>query len=79
MNGCNAILIPGKLDRAAKRFKLTPRERQTLALLSEGLPWKGVAERLCVTIRTVQFHVANICKKTGCGNSLAALGKLFLN
>src|SRR5690349_19066831 len=39
---------------------LTPRERDVLRLLSEGLPNKAIAERLAISDQTVKFHVASI-------------------
>jgi DNA-binding NarL/FixJ family response regulator len=44
---------------------LTPREREVLALLAEGLPNKLVADRLGVSERTVKYHVAQILDKIG--------------
>ncbi len=42
---------------------LTPRERDVLRLLAEGLPNKGVASRLEVSEHTVKFHVNSIMGK----------------
>lgn len=44
---------------------LTPRERDVLALLAEGLPNKLVADRLGITERTARYHVAQILAKLG--------------
>jgi DNA-binding NarL/FixJ family response regulator len=44
---------------------LTPRERQTLALMAEGRSNAGIAERLCVTEKTVEGHVNNIFNRLG--------------
>ena len=44
---------------------LTPRERDVLALMAEGRSNVGVAERLFVTEKTVETHVANILGKLG--------------
>lgn len=51
--------------------RLTPRERQVLALLAEGLVHKDVAERLGISFRTVEVHRAHIMQKTGLSTSLA--------
>lgn len=45
---------------------LTPREREVLELLAEGLSNKGIAARLGISDQTVKFHVAAI------GGKLAA-------
>jgi DNA-binding NarL/FixJ family response regulator len=42
---------------------LTPREREVLSLLAEGLSNKGIADRLYVTERTVEAHVKQIFLK----------------
>jgi DNA-binding NarL/FixJ family response regulator len=44
---------------------LTPREREVLQLLSEGLPNRRIAERLGIGERTVKFHVNAILGKLG--------------
>ena len=47
-----------------QRFlQLTDRERESLALLLDGLPNKGIAARLQVTERTVEMRRASIMKK----------------
>ena len=45
--------------------QLTPREREVLSLMAEGRSNVGVAERLYVTEKTVETHVANILGKLG--------------
>lgn len=67
-----------RISRAAKKFKLTPRETQTLALLSQGHPWKAVACEMGVTISTVKFHVKNLTLKISGSNAFACLAKIFL-
>ena len=55
--------IPAPLVEA-----LTPREKQVLALLAQGLSNKQIANILCVNWRTVQYHLANIYLKLGANN-----------
>ena len=43
--------------------ELTPREREVLALMAEGLTDRGIAERLFVTPNTVETHVRHIFGK----------------
>jgi DNA-binding NarL/FixJ family response regulator len=63
---------------------LTPREREVLALLAEGLPNKAIAPRLGIAENTVKAHVASIYEKVGAGNraeavvAAARLGLLML-
>ena len=42
---------------------LTPREREVIDLISEGLSNKGIASRLRISIHTVKSHVRNIMEK----------------
>ena len=42
---------------------LTPREREVLALMAEGRTNAGIAQRLFLTERTVETHVASIMTK----------------
>ena len=53
--------------------ELTPRERDVLRLLAEGLPNKTIAARLGISDQTVKFHVASIVGKLGAANRTAAV------
>lgn len=52
---------------------LTPREREILQLMSEGLPNKTIATRLSISERTVTTHVANIYTKLQVNNRVSAI------
>jgi DNA-binding NarL/FixJ family response regulator len=45
--------------------ELTPREREVLALMAEGLSNTGIAQRLFVTEGAVEKHVSSIFTKLG--------------
>ena len=52
---------------------LTPREREVLALVAEGLPNKAIAAALGIGDQTVKFHVAAIIGKLGAANRTDAV------
>lgn len=51
---------------------LTPREREILALVIDGLPSQNIARRLGTSVKTVDVHRARIKSKTG-SDSIATL------
>jgi DNA-binding CsgD family transcriptional regulator len=52
--------------------RLSAREREVLALLAGGCSNQEIAERLVLSVRTVQRHVENIYAKTGARGRAAA-------
>jgi DNA-binding CsgD family transcriptional regulator len=52
---------------------LTPREREVLAWLAEGLSNKAIARRLAISDQTVKFHIASIYGKLGAANRADAV------
>jgi DNA-binding NarL/FixJ family response regulator len=52
---------------------LTPREREILRFMSQGLPNKTIASRLSISERTVTTHVANIYSKLHVNNRVSAI------
>jgi two-component system, NarL family, response regulator LiaR len=59
---------------AAEAFApLTPREREILQRMSEGLPNKTIANRLSISERTVTTHIANIYTKLHVNNRVSAI------
>jgi DNA-binding NarL/FixJ family response regulator len=56
----------------ADPIDLTLREREILALLSEGLDNGAIAARLHLSSHTVRTHVANILRKLGVGSRAEA-------
>ena len=52
---------------------LTPREREVLQLVAQGLPNKHIARRLGISEHTVKFHVAAVLAKLGAGSRTEAV------
>jgi two-component system, NarL family, response regulator NreC len=52
-------------EEAESYGKLTPREREVLQLIGEGLTARTIADRLLVSMHTVARHRANIMEKLG--------------
>jgi len=44
---------------------LTPREIEVLKLIVQGYTNRQIAEKLCISVRTVEGHRANLCGKLG--------------
>jgi DNA-binding NarL/FixJ family response regulator len=60
------VLVSQLLDRprqASPLDELTPREREVLSLMAEGLTDRGIAERLYLTPNTVETHIRHILAK----------------
>jgi LuxR family transcriptional regulator, maltose regulon positive regulatory protein len=62
----------GQLTRPRRDDRVTPREREVLRLLAEGLTNREIAERLVLSEHTVHRHVANILRKLGLPSRTAA-------
>jgi len=71
---CGGASTPA-LRRASQPVPLTAREREIVMLLGEGLATRAVAERLTLSVRTVENHIYKAMAKTGTAtrDELAAL------
>ena len=54
-------------------ISLTPREKEVLTLVFEGISSKAIGAKLFITKRTVDFHLRNIFHKLSVNNRLAAV------
>ncbi|MBI4498835.1 MAG: response regulator transcription factor [Chloroflexi bacterium] len=52
---------------------LTPREREVLHLVAQGLPNKAIAAHLGISEHTVKFHVASVLAKLGAASRAEAV------
>ena len=60
-----AATIAKKTEITARFQKLTPREREVMAMVVEGSPNKEIATRLRISPRTVEIHRAHVMEKMG--------------
>lgn len=58
-----------------RQEQLTPREREILALIVEGLPMKQIADRLCLSFETVHGYTKFLRMKLGVNNTAALVRK----
>jgi DNA-binding CsgD family transcriptional regulator len=61
---CGGACTPA-LRRASEALPLTDREAEIVMLISEGLSYRAVAERLTLSVRTVESHIYRAMLKTG--------------
>jgi DNA-binding CsgD family transcriptional regulator len=57
--------IPRRTHAEVQRDGLTETERMIVRFVASGAPSAAVAETLCVSVRTVDSHLARIYRKTG--------------
>jgi DNA-binding CsgD family transcriptional regulator len=71
---------PGRDDRAAAvatELGLTPREREVLELLAQGLTNRQIADALYISVNTAGIHVSRILGKLGAASRTEAASKAY--
>ena len=68
-----AQLMSRHRDRDAKRDSLTPREREVLQLMADGVPSRRIAQQLGISYATVRSHIRSIGTKLGAKSKLNAV------
>jgi len=71
------ILIQTAHEKPAPGHDLTPREREVLDLLAQGLNNPGIANELNVSRSTARAHVSQILSKLGVSNRAEAIALAF--
>jgi len=75
-----AVLELGRFARHARESSevvgtLTPREREILGLLAEGLTMQQIGRRLSISPRTVETHVAKLYRKLAVRTRVQAIAR----
>jgi DNA-binding CsgD family transcriptional regulator len=61
---CGGAMTPA-LREAIEPVPLSAREREIVALIAEGLTNREVADRLCLSVRTIEGHIYRAMARTG--------------
>ncbi|MFZ4507671.1 MAG: helix-turn-helix domain-containing protein [Fimbriimonas sp.] len=73
------ITEESQTESEQRPIRLTKRECQVLRLVAMGATSQEVGDSLCVSRRTVDFHLANVFSKLQVGNRLQALREAARN
>ncbi|MFL5866875.1 MAG: LuxR C-terminal-related transcriptional regulator [Thermoleophilaceae bacterium] len=65
------------LDLLCRAYGLSPRERELVALLVEGLDTREIAERLFISRYTVQDHCKSVFEKVGVNSRRELVSGVF--
>lgn len=62
-----------------QEYELTVREKEILYALVDGLSYKKIADKYCVSISTVRTHICNIYQKLHVNTKAQAVAKVLKN
>jgi RNA polymerase sigma factor (sigma-70 family) len=70
-----AQLLNSRREVEAQLERLTPREKEVLRLMAEGMPSREIASRLGISYTTVRTHIRSLGSKLGVHSKLEAIVK----
>jgi RNA polymerase sigma factor (sigma-70 family) len=70
-----AQLLNTRREVEAQLERLTPREKEVLRLMAEGMPSREIASRLGISYTTVRTHIRSLGSKLGVHSKLEAIVK----
>ena len=73
---CGGLRTPA-LELAANPLPLTVREREIANLVAAGLTNRAIADRLVISVRTVEGHLYRACGKIGASDREELAAALF--
>lgn len=74
------IMIKSRMKRKAfTEQNLSPRETEIIRLIGQELSTAAIADKLCISPRTVDTHRKNILEKTGCRTIVGLMKYAFEN
>jgi two-component system sensor histidine kinase ChiS len=68
--------LPGFFEDNCRKYNLTIREIEVIALIAKGKSYKEISDSLSISDRTVHKHISNIFIKAGADNKVELLNKL---
>jgi DNA-binding CsgD family transcriptional regulator len=71
-------VLPPAVETATRQtaaVELTPRQREILALLADGIQAKEIAQRLSLSVATVRNHIHALLRQLGVSSQLAAVAR----
>ena len=72
-------LLEDQTQHAGSDYRLTPREREVLQLLADGLTPAEISDRLFISRKTVGTHVENVFRKLGVRSRTQAVALAYRN
>lgn len=70
-----ARMVIDDLQRASEADAITPRERQILKFIDEGLTYKEIAQKVSISVHTVHSHIKSIYERLHASGKREALAR----